>query len=56
MSEVPQWVQRGLIHAGMIDPKISRQSPGEITIEDASGRIVLFTGTSLREITPMAAA
>ncbi|MGC2975868.1 hypothetical protein ACPUD8_09160 [Brevibacterium sp. FAM 25378] len=56
MSEFPQWVQRGLIHAGMIDPQISHQTPGEITIEDATGRLVLFTGTSLREITPMAAA
>ena len=56
MSEFPQWVKRGLSHAGMIDPLISSQAPGEITIEDASGRVVLFTGTSLREITPMAAA
>ena len=56
MSEFPQWVQRGLIHAGMIDPKIIRESRGETTIEDSTGRIVLFTGTSLREITPMAAA
>lgn len=56
MSEFPQWVQRGLAHAGLIDPRISRQAPGEITIEDATGRVVLFTGTSLREITPMAAA
>lgn len=56
MSEFPQWVQRGLIHAGLIDPRIIRQSPDEITIEDATGRIVVFTGSSLREITPMAAA
>ena len=56
MSEFPQWVQRGLAHAGMIDPQVSRQAPGEITIEDTTGRIVLFTGDSLREITPMAAA
>ena len=56
MSEFPQWVQRGLAHAGLIDPRISRQATGEITIEDSTGRVVLFTGTSLREITPMAAA
>ncbi|UVI35054.1 hypothetical protein [Brevibacterium spongiae] len=56
MSEFPQWVQRGLDHAKMIEPKISRQSPGEVTIKDATGRILVFTGNSLREITPMAAA
>jgi hypothetical protein len=56
MSEFPQWVRSGLAHAGMIDPKIVHQAPGEVTIEDATGRLVLFTGTSLREITPMAAA
>jgi hypothetical protein len=56
MSEFPQWVQRGLAHAGLIEPKISRQAPGEVTIEDATGRIVIYTGTALREVTPMAAA
>lgn len=55
MLQFPQWVQRAVEHAGLIDPKISTRDTGEVTIRDATGRIVLFTGSSLREITPMAA-
>jgi hypothetical protein len=55
MLQFPQWVQRAVEHAGLIDPKVSTRDTGEVTISDATGRIVLFTGSSLREITPMAA-
>ena len=54
MSEFPQWVQRAVEHAGLIDPQISTEH-GEVTISDATGRTVLFTGSSLRETTPLAA-
>lgn len=56
MTQFPQWVQRAVEHAGLIDPTITNQATGETTIKDSTGRIVLFTGTSLREITPMTAA
>ncbi|MBE4695611.1 MULTISPECIES: hypothetical protein [Bacteria] len=54
MSEFPQWVQRAVEHAGLIDPQISTEH-GEVTISDATGRTVLFTGSALRETTPLAA-
>ncbi|WP_231442061.1 hypothetical protein [Brevibacterium zhoupengii] len=55
MTQFPQWVQRAVEHAGLIDPRISTRNTGEITISDSTGRTVLFTGSSLREITPLAA-
>lgn len=55
MTQFPQWVQRAVEHAGLIDPTINTRN-GQVTICDTTGRTVLFTGTSLREITPMAAA
>ncbi|GAA1532226.1 MAG: hypothetical protein L0J17_00520 [Brevibacterium sp.] len=55
MTQFPQWVQRAVEHAGLIDPTISTRN-GKITISDSTGRVVLFTGSSLREITPLAAA
>lgn len=55
MSQFPQWVQRAVEHAGLIDPKISTRN-GKVTINDSTGRVVLFTGSALREITPLAAA
>lgn len=55
MTQFPQWVQRAVEHAGLIDPTISTRN-GEITISDITGRVVLFTGSSLREITPLTAA
>ncbi|SMX97947.1 hypothetical protein BAURA86_02695 [Brevibacterium aurantiacum] len=54
MTQFPLWVQRANEHAGLIDPKISTRN-GKITISDNTGRTVLFTGTSLRETTPLAA-
>jgi hypothetical protein len=54
MTEFPQWVQRAVEHAGLIDPEIST-ADGEVTISDSTGRTVLFTGSSLRETTPLAA-
>lgn len=55
MFEFPQWVQRAVEHAGLIDPQISDEESGEVTISDATGRTVLFTGSALRETTPLAA-
>ncbi|RBP68081.1 hypothetical protein DFO66_101308 [Brevibacterium sanguinis] len=55
MTQFPQWVQRAVEHAGLIDPRISREDSGQVTICDATGRTVLFTGSSLRETTPLAA-
>lgn len=55
MTQFPLWVQRAVEHAGLIEPTISAREDGEIAISDSTGRTVLFTGSALREITPLAA-
>lgn len=55
MTQFPLWVQRAVEHAGLIDPQFSATDTGEVTISDSTGRTVLFTGSSLRELTPLAA-